>query len=53
MKARGGNIIVDKNKSKRGVENSKNRRIVEYLAIGYKVFATFIIIFKMCRREGI
>jgi len=28
------------------------RRHVEYSVIGYKVIATFIIIFGMCKREG-
>ncbi len=37
MKARGGSKIIEKNKIKRGVEKSKERRRVEYLAVGYKV----------------
>jgi len=53
MKAGGGIIIVNKNKSKRGVEKNKERRSAEYSGIGCKVFAAFIIIFKMCKREGI
>jgi hypothetical protein len=52
MKARGGSRIVEKNKSKRGIEKSKEKN-VEYSAIGCKVTVALIIIFKMCRREGI
>jgi hypothetical protein len=52
MKARGGSGIVEKNRSRRGVKKSKNKS-VEYSTIGYKVTVTFIIIFGMCRREGI
>jgi hypothetical protein len=52
MKVGGGSEIVEKNRSRRGVEKNK-KRIVEYSAIGYKVTVTFIIMFKMCRREGI
>jgi hypothetical protein len=52
MKARGGSKIVKKNKSRRGVEKSKERS-VEYLAVGCKFATTFNIIFKMCKREGI
>ncbi len=44
--------IVEKNKSRRGVEKSRERN-VEYLAVGYKVVITFIIIFEMCRKDGI
>jgi hypothetical protein len=53
MKARGGIGIVEKNKSRRRVENSRKRRRVDYLAGGYKVIVAFIIIFKMCRKEGV
>jgi hypothetical protein len=53
MKVGGGSGIVEKNKSKRGVEKSRERRCVEYSTIGYKVAFTFIIIFRMCRREGV
>ncbi len=52
MKVGGGSEIVEKNKSKRGVEKSKERN-VEYLVIGYKVAVAFVIIFKMCKREGV
>jgi hypothetical protein len=52
MKARGGRGIVEKNRSRRGLEKSRERS-VEYLVIGCKVAATFIIIFGMCRREGV
>jgi hypothetical protein len=53
MKVKGGNGIIKNNISKRGVEKSSERRHVEYLAIGRKVATTFIIIFGMCRKEGI
>jgi len=53
MKGRGEGEIVDKNKSRRGVEKSKERRSVEYSIVGCKVIAAFIIIFEMCRREGV
>jgi hypothetical protein len=53
VKARGGRGIIEKNKSRRGVEKSKERKNVEYSTIGYKVVVTFIIIFKMCRMEGV
>jgi hypothetical protein len=53
MKAKGGRRIIEKNRSRRGVEKSKERMSVEYLTIGCKVVAAFIIIFGMCRREGI
>ncbi len=46
---RGGSIIVEKNRSRRGVEKSRSQRRVDYLVIGYKVVVTFIIIFGMCR----
>jgi hypothetical protein len=51
MKVGGGSGIVEK-KSRRLVEKS-TKRSVEYLVIGCKVTTTFIIIFGMCRREGI
>jgi hypothetical protein len=51
MKVGRGNGIVEKNKSRRGVENSRERRLVEYSTIGCKVIVVFII--KMCKREGI
>jgi len=53
MKAGGGNGIVEKNKSRRGVENNRKRRLVEYSTVGYKVVATFIINIGMCKREGV
>ncbi len=52
MKAGRGSGIVEKNRSKKGVEKSREKS-VEYSTVGYKVTATFIIIFRMCRREGI
>jgi hypothetical protein len=52
-KVGGGSKIVENNISRRGVEKSKEKRSVEYLAFGYKVTFAFIIIFGMCRREGI
>jgi hypothetical protein len=53
MKARGGSGIVEKNKSRRGVEKSRERRCVKYSTVCYKVATTFIIIFGMCKREGV
>jgi hypothetical protein len=53
MKVGGGSGIVEKNKSKKGVEKSKKRRRVEYLAVDCKVVATFIIIFGMCIRKNV
>jgi hypothetical protein len=53
MKARGGSKIVEKNKSRRGVEKSRKRRHVEYSAVGCEVVVAFIIIFRMCRRKNI
>jgi hypothetical protein len=51
-KARGGSKIVEKSRSRRGVEESKERN-VEYLVVGCKVVIALIIIFRMCKREGI
>jgi hypothetical protein len=53
MKARGGSKIVEKNKNKKGVENSKERRRVEYSTVGFKVATAFVIIVGMCKREGV
>jgi hypothetical protein len=53
MKVGKGSNIIEKNKSRRGVEKSKEKMTVEYSAIGCKVTATFIIIFGMCKRKGI
>ncbi len=44
--------VVDKNKSRRRVEKNRERSI-EYSTIHCKVIVAFIIIFKMCIREGI
>jgi hypothetical protein len=52
MKAGGGSGIIEKNKNRRGVEKSRERT-VEYLIISYKVIATFIIIYGMCKRESV
>jgi hypothetical protein len=52
MKARGGSEIVEDNRSRRGVEKNRER-IVEYSVVGCKVVATFIIIFGLCKREGV
>jgi hypothetical protein len=49
----GGNGIVEKKKSKRGVENNKKKRLVEYLDVGYKVIVALIINIGMCKREGV
>jgi hypothetical protein len=51
-KVRRGRGIVEKNKNRRGVEKSRKRR-VQYSTIGDKVVTVFIIIFRMCTREGI
>jgi len=51
MNLRGGSKIVENNRSRRGVEKSRVRRNVEYPTIGYKVVATVIVIFRMCKRE--
>jgi hypothetical protein len=53
MKVGGRRGIVEKNKSRRGVEKSRKRRNVEYSTIGFKAIVAFIIIFRMCKREGI
>jgi hypothetical protein len=45
--------IVEKNRSRRGVAKSSEKRCVEYSTIGCDVVIAFIIIFKMCRREGV
>jgi hypothetical protein len=50
---RGRSIIVGKNRNRTTIEKNKERRCVEYLAVAYEVATAFIIIFKMCRREGI
>ncbi len=51
-KVGGGSGIVEKNKIRKGVKKSREKN-VEYSAIGYKVVATFIIIFRMCRKEDL
>jgi hypothetical protein len=53
MKARRGTRIIEKNRSRKGVEKSIERKHVEYLVDGCKVVATFIIIFEMCKKVGI
>jgi len=52
-KARGGSEIIKKNRNKIRVQKSRERRPIEYSTIGCKVATTFIIIFGMCKREGI
>ncbi len=52
MKARIGSEIIKKKKKKK-VEKSRMWKHVEYLVIGCKVIITFIIILKMCRKEGV
>jgi hypothetical protein len=47
---RGGSKIVEKNRSRKGIENSRMRS-VEYSTIGYKVIVALIIIVKMSKRE--
>jgi hypothetical protein len=52
MKVGGRRRIVEKNRSKKGVEKNK-KNSVEYF-VGYcKVIVPFIIIFGMCRKENI
>jgi hypothetical protein len=53
MKSRGGSKIVEKNRSRRGIEKNKERKNVEYSTVSYKFVTAFIIIFGMCKREGI
>jgi uncharacterized membrane protein len=53
MKAKGGCEIIEKNRSRKIVEKSKERRCVEYLAIGCEVAIAFIIIFKICKRKNV
>jgi hypothetical protein len=53
MKVGKGNKIVEKNRSRRGIEKSRERTNVEYSTVGCKVIVTFIIMFRMCRRKGI
>jgi hypothetical protein len=53
MKVGEGRGIVEKNRSRRGLEKSRERTSVEYFVVGCEVAATFIIIFGMCRRKGI
>jgi len=53
MKAGGGSEIIEKNKSRKGVEKSRKRRHVEYSIVDYTITITFIIIFGMCKREGV
>jgi hypothetical protein len=37
----------------RGIVEKTKKMSVEYSAINYKVVIAFIIIFRMCRREGV
>jgi hypothetical protein len=53
MKVGGGSGIVEKNKSRRVVNENKEKRCVEYSVVGYEVTVAFIIIFGMCKREGV
>jgi len=53
VKKGGGSGIVEKNKSSRTIENNIKRRLVEYSTIGCKIVTAFIIIFGMCKREGV
>jgi hypothetical protein len=53
MKVGGGSRIVKNNTSRKGVEKNRERRSVEYSTVGCKVIDVFIIIFGMCRREGV
>jgi hypothetical protein len=53
VKKGGGSGIVEKNKSSRTIENNIKRRLVEYSTIGCEVITAFIIIFGMCKKEGV
>jgi hypothetical protein len=53
MKAGGGSKIIEKNRSRRTIKKSEERRRVEYSIISYEVVAAFIIIFGMCKKKGI
>jgi hypothetical protein len=48
-----GSKIVAGNKNKKGAVKSKGWSSVEYLAVGYKVVATFISIFRVCKTKNI
>jgi hypothetical protein len=37
----------------KGIENSKEKKDVEYSTVSYKVNVAFIIIFGMCRRKSV
>jgi hypothetical protein len=52
MKVGGGRGILEENISRRGVKKNRERS-VEYSAVGCKVIVTFVIIFRMCGREGV
>jgi hypothetical protein len=51
MKVGGGSGIVEKKRNRRAIEKSREKRHVEYLAVGYDVITAFIIIFGMCKRK--
>jgi len=51
-KVGGGSEIAENNRNRRGVEKSRKRN-VEYSTIGCKIATAFIIIFGMCKRQGI
>jgi len=53
MKLGGGSEIVENNRSRRQVEKRKKRKSGKYSTIDCKVVTAFIIIFRMCRREGV
>jgi hypothetical protein len=52
-KAGGRTKTIEKDRNRKGVEKSIKRRHVEYSTDGCKVAAAFIIIFGMCKKEGI
>jgi hypothetical protein len=53
MKTKKESGIVENNKSRRQVKKSRKGRHVEYLVVGCKVIVAYIIIFRMCRMEGV
>jgi hypothetical protein len=53
MKVGGRSKIVEKKNSRKTIEKSRKIRRVEYLAVGYEVATTSIIIFGMCRRKSV
>jgi hypothetical protein len=53
MKAGGGSGILEKNRSRRGVEKRKEKGPVEYSVVSCKLVVAFIVIFGMWRRKSV